>query len=548
MPATAFITPALAGLAPIGLGMRIPTTSSGEVACGTCHKEHRGRDNDITFLTNRQCQSCHVQQFLDLSGGHPDFGQYPHKRRTRIAYDHSAHELQHFPDKGANISCMDCHKLQPSGRDLVLKGYENTCAQCHSEEIEGIGRSENAFTVFHLPGLDIERIKQANIAIGEWPEGASYDIDGKLSPFMEIMLRADKATAEALDRLPAHLDLSDLANLDDAQLQDVAKIVWCTKKLFYDVAMRGQIAVKEYFEFVLGHELSRSEIAALSAQLPYSTIQKAQMMWLPGLEQEVPKYMNGEAVPTKILMSDEMDHPFMRHDAVPEEKHDLSDDLLDGDDLLVAGVSEDLFAVEEEEKDSVPHHMSEKELMGMGGWYSDEGMFAIRYGVAGHGDDFVTSWMTTLGNASMTASAVDLFGYLAQKQGPGLCVKCHSIDEERESHTLQVNWNAKRRDKMVRDFTKFVHGPHLLAPETKDCRSCHQFSTDAQYMASYETYIPTIFQSDFEAIPKDTCVVCHTPHAAGDSCLNCHNYHIGSNLKWMASEPTLFENEQLAEK
>ena len=36
-----------------------------------------------------------------------------------------------------------------------------------------------------------------------------------------------------------------------------------------------------------------------------------------------------------------------------------------------------------------------------------------------------------------------------------------------------------------------------------------------------------MFESGFATMDKATCATCHVEKAAGDSCLTCHNYHIG---------------------
>jgi hypothetical protein len=33
--------------------------------------------------------------------------------------------------------------------------------------------------------------------------------------------------------------------------------------------------------------------------------------------------------------------------------------------------------------------------------------------------------------------------------------------------------------------------------------------------------------ADFASMSRDACAACHTPRAAGDSCVQCHRYHAG---------------------
>ena len=71
-------------------------TADQELACATCHEEHRGRDFDITQMGDLQCQVCHTQTFKSFGRGHPDFSSYPYTRRTQIHFNHQTHYQIHF--------------------------------------------------------------------------------------------------------------------------------------------------------------------------------------------------------------------------------------------------------------------------------------------------------------------------------------------------------------------------------------------------------------------------------------------------------------------
>ena len=47
-------------------------------------------------------------------------------------------------------------------------------------------------------------------------------------------------------------------------------------------------------------------------------------------------------------------------------------------------------------------------------------------------------------------------------------------------------------------------------------------------MSQYKGKDPGAFVSNFKSIDQGVCVRCHTAAAAGDSCLTCHNYHVGA--------------------
>jgi nitrate/TMAO reductase-like tetraheme cytochrome c subunit len=71
-------------------------------------------------------------------------------------------------------------------------------------------------------------------------------------------------------------------------------------------------------------------------------------------------------------------------------------------------------------------------------------------------------------------------------------------------------WKSKRRAANLRPITKFDHGPHMTLLKLNDCQSCHQLG-----------------QLDFVSMRKDQCSSCHQADAAGESCTQCHNYHVG---------------------
>src|SRR5262245_10056395 len=63
-------------------GLGVPREADGSLTCGTCHREHQGRQFDLSFLDNQRCQACHVRQFASLAQGHPEFRGYPYHKRT----------------------------------------------------------------------------------------------------------------------------------------------------------------------------------------------------------------------------------------------------------------------------------------------------------------------------------------------------------------------------------------------------------------------------------------------------------------------------------
>ena len=108
----------------------------------------------------------------------------------------------------------------------------------------------------------------------------------------------------------------------------------------------------------------------------------------------------------------------------------------------------------------------------------------------------------------------------------GQCGSCHSLDQLPEGRHA-VQWLAKGAADVSPSFTTFSHSPHLAQAELADCQACHQVNPLAQVMATYQSQSAETFESGFQPLTRQACAECHTPHAAGDSCTQCHQYHVG---------------------
>ncbi len=165
-----------------------------------------------------------------------------------------------------------------------------------------------------------------------------------------------------------------------------------------------------------------------------------------------------------------------------------------------------------------------------GGWYRQD--YTIYYSPVGHKDKFLHAWLTLVDSSSSKGApdlASQVFAYLAKKDAPGLCTKCHSVDEI-QGRGLAVNFSpASIADKQGR-FTKFLHEPHFAIMDGKGCVSCHQLKGGDTYLKSYEGRNAQKFSSNFAAVSKEKCQTCHTRGLARQDCLLCHDYHINSAI------------------
>jgi len=186
----------------LSLATLVPEVSqrkNDELACADCHKEHNGRDFNLSTMDNQQCQSCHARKFVSLANGHPEFSNFPYKRRTKIAFDHTSHIGKYFQEKFKDIAptkCSGCHTPDSAGRYMKGRNFEIACAGCHADQIAGKGRAgAKGIPFFRLP----------------WP--ADYNIEEGLTPFMKLLLLSEPTFTDDMTILADYDDLTDLSEV-----------------------------------------------------------------------------------------------------------------------------------------------------------------------------------------------------------------------------------------------------------------------------------------------------------------------------------------------
>jgi len=434
------------------------------LACAACHREHHGAEHDLTWMSDHACQACHKEQYESFATDHPEFAHWPAKRRTRIAFDHAAHQAKHFAKEKQTFDCATCHQQGPEGNFQQTLGYDAACAACHDRDIAASW--EAGVALFALPMLDVQALDEAGHRIGEWPEQASDEFDGALPLITKLLLAADSAGAKSLATLGVDFDFFDIDTEDSEQMQAAADAVGATKELFREVLEEGHAAVRRRVEALLGREISVEELAPLVAHLP------------------------------------------------PE---------------ILAGFLEGRGETASEEETRA----AARGRVEGGGWFRDDLTLSIRYRATGHADPWATAWIELLAEASdgpHAAIARPLLKEIMKSTAAGLCGQCHSVDSAAKGE-VKVHWLAKRTEKAKSDFTWFSHRPHLVQQAVSsavgaDCQACHTIDTGAQVMASYLKDLPSDFETGFMPITRQDCAECHTPQAAGDSCLQCHKYHV----------------------
>ncbi len=464
----------------------ISSTNEGVLDCMLCHKEHQGRLSNISELDDRRCQTCHSRQFTSLAEGHPEFSAYPHRKKTPIIFDHTSHLTKHMPEQGKEItSCKSCHQIDQKGMLMLSSSFETGCAECHHDEIRGEGAAEVGIAFLTLPEVDIETLRSKGIPVGVWPE----DADGELTPIQSMIIGQMGVDIAIL----SGLDLYDLSEATPEQLRVAQQVVWLTKKLFYDLATRGQSAMIETLSGFTDDE----QAVSLVAGLPPGLLHQALAGWMPGIRDEM-------------------------KDAVVKDSKTL-DAFLQSFSSGKAGASKGGRGAVTSVRDT---GVLEEELVSAGGWYLDG--FTLFYRPQGHQDSFVKNWIDLSSTAPKQGLARTLFKSLTAESAPGRCGYCHSVAQT-EAGIAVLQWYSFRPETAARAITDFVHRPHQIKGSDEECQACHKRDSDAEYLSNYEedsTATPRTWVSGFKNIEKATCTECHVSGKAPIACLSCHNYHV----------------------
>ena len=261
------------------------------LSCAACHQEHKGVNVNLSKTSNEQCHSCHSVKFDSFEGHHPEFENYPFKRRPRIIYDHARHFAKHFPEVAKKnpatripATCSACHNNHEDKRVMAVAPFEQTCSACHLEQIIGKERvsGPKGIAFLTLPGLDLRTLKEKNAPIGEWPDAS----EAELTPFMRVMISRHER-GRALIKTVDGLNLQDLANASDDQIKAVTNLVWEIKSLFYALISRKASDVLADLDIGTGAKLSATLVADLTANIPRDVVISAQREWLPNLATEI---------------------------------------------------------------------------------------------------------------------------------------------------------------------------------------------------------------------------------------------------------------------
>ncbi|MEO8494873.1 MAG: cytochrome c3 family protein [Planctomycetota bacterium] len=472
------------------------------LACATCHREHGGASADLTVLTNDQCQVCHVDAFHGFGDGHPEFIAYPYERRTRIYFDHLSHYGEHFASAEASRDrkCGDCHQPDSAGRYMLVKDFESTCAECHSQQIHD--DTTLGIAAISLPALDVDALHKNGRQIGQWPRDYPLHVEaaGAISPLQRLLLQSYEGYAVAEATLSG-IDLSDLRDADSDELQSVESLVWILKESLYDIVQEGHPEIQRRLTSVLDSHVSQQQITALANSYPLALAIEMQQAWLPSLLAEVEARRAGKEPPA----------------------------------LNETSLADPATVLQSERRQTT---------MLSSGWSLHGSSLSLRYRPNGHADPLLKTWLdvssrglTDESESTTTQAALhDLFDQVSSPFAAGRCTKCHTVDRE-QGLAASVNWHPYQPPLDRHNFTEFSHAPHVTLLSDSACSKCHKLNEtespaisllrsdfiDSRWRPATNSHS---FESNFVPISSVGCAECHSHTSDRDRCLTCHNYHV----------------------
>lgn len=450
----------------------LETSSSGDIACATCHQEHRGSMFDLTAMTNAQCQSCHSATFHSLSDGHPEFAE---RDRAALHFDHVTHLNLHFssfertvPNGQARMQCRDCHSPDATGAMMRLESFDVMCASCHEPQIRDFD-AEPHFSLHDLVFLD-------------------GNTDPSLrSPLMDLMLDETDDSAD-IQSLVRQLSIDGeetlrrrLHTLTDSST-DSSLIEACIAALknahFFDAVKRlNEEAVAETdaepAEFDDGNDAAEvlneetvAEPDAEAAEFDHGNWHMIPAKQHHQTEQHL-KYGYRSNQHADDVLRTWIDLAAANANRYPEPPTEATNSLFDR-------ILRDLAAPESTGRCLKCHTLEPAENGGLQvNWTTDHGQDSDRG----------FTWFSHKPHLTLLSSQQETEAIGADQR----CESCHALDDE--SFGL-VDPDFTLEDGMPR-------------PAGVPCAAVGMTSTQ-----------------------RSTCVRCHTQDLAGDNCLQCHNYHI----------------------
>ncbi|HEX4666638.1 MAG TPA: hypothetical protein VH207_08555 [Chthoniobacterales bacterium] len=162
-----------------------------------------------------------------------------------------------------------------------------------------------------------------------------------------------------------------------------------------------------------------------------------------------------------------------------------------------------------------------EEWVSAGGWYRPAESFTLYYRPNGHADPFLVAWLTASAHLSGifgpgALAARDALQRLSDPQTAGLCMKCHTVDENGARPVIR--WRPVESEPKAKTFTTFNHSAHFSLVRDAGCQMCHRINPAAEYAKYFSGPTgaeadrdPSRFASNFSPLSKALCLRCHKP-------------------------------------
>jgi len=500
-------------------------------------------------MTSARCQACHRDAFHSFSTDHPEFKDYPYRGDSNITFDHIKHRDLHFTKKGAGFDCKTCHvqddQVGVVGQVFRSVSFEHACASCHLEPVKSA--MQDGLIVLQVPSINIHGMSTSGTEVGTWPTQASQLTDGVVPPIMRLLIESEPGGLSLLDQLPASGRLAELNNNTEKDRDTLLKLSLMTKQLIQKIANEGQPGFRMAVEKLLEPSGENMDISESPEKIA------SRKHWLDRFASGIPpdlfraaynEWFDGRDLQSKTVQS-----PSRRVKTFIETSGNRTQDddrLLGGGKSLLYPADDDLLNKDTTDRLNSPGNSKPTstgfkdsrawDQLAFGGWMIDRQRMSIVYVPTGHADPWLSKWIEL---EEMRHGSEALSVSQGQQQKIALaqqCRECHSLhvppskqpmtnknwsvsfrNANQGSQDLLSDsgsnecWKSKRRAANLRTITKFDHGPHLTLPKLNDCQSCHQLG-----------------KLDFIPMQKDQCSSCHQSNAVGESCTQCHNYHVGT--------------------
>jgi hypothetical protein len=480
-----------------------PDKGTFQVDCGRCHKEHQGKFHDLKQMSTTQCQVCHESAFKSFEEGHPPFGNYPFSNRSRIIFNHDSHFNQHFeasPEMAMGPqSCLSCHYVDDEGSHVYVKSFSQACASCHEEEIVPRSFAGGKLPVLRIPLVDVEAFEDGGEPVGEWPD--DWDsLETTLPPITMMLL----AATEQADLIEQFWD-ADLDVIEEDQIKGSSELLWAVKRLLMGVRENGVSELSERLERSLGRTLTKVERTTFENSFPAEAVGEMIDAWIPNAQAEMKAREAGDSPEAQFMEGME--------------------DRLSFDPFELAR-----------------------------GWVRSDTDLTLYYQPTRHGDPLMKLMLDAALKSDVVGEQMfDGISGNSDRPQPGRCMKCHNVKPFPE---LGVHWQSIQFPRELRSFTKFSHSAHFGSIDmlsSKGCYSCHALKAtedDRRYLQSFRYFNPTStgdYTGSFDRIELKTCSNCHIERLAGNSCLTCHNYHVGE-FEEITRSSSLMESMTLQSK